>query len=275
MDKIILFQEKEVRRVWHNSEWYFVINDIIKILTNTPDVKSYWKRLKKQDPELAKGGGELHPPLSVATEGGKQRLNCANTEGVFRIIMSVPSPNAEPFKLWMAQVGRERIEEIENPELSIERAREIYRAKGYSDEWIDYRLKGVTVRKELTDEWKNRGVKEGQEYAILTAEIAKATFGVTPNEHSKIKGLEKENLRDHMTNLELIFAALGEEATRAIAVSEDAQGFNENHGAAVKGGNIAGKARKNLEKTTGKPVVEAANFIKKNPTIQSKEDPSV
>jgi DNA-damage-inducible protein D len=258
-NRIVLFEEKRVRRIWHNDDWYFVVNDVIEILTDTTNVKQYWQKLNRRDPEL-KGGVQI-VRLLFETEGGKQLTNCANTEGVLRLVQSITSPKAEPFKRWLAQVGYERIKEIEDPELGFDRLKEIYRAKGYPDEWIETRLKSIEIRKGLTDEWKDRGVKEGQEYAILTAEIAKATFGLSPTEHKVFKKLERENLRDHMTNLELIFTMLGEEATRQIAVSDDAVNFEENHDAAVRGGNIAGKARRNLEKETGKAVVSPTNFL--------------
>ena len=188
-------------------------------------------------------------------------MNCANTEGVFRIVMSVPSPKAEPFKLWLAQVGKERLEEINDPELGFERIKEIYRAKGYPEDWIERRMTSIETRRQLTDEWKKRGVNEKQDFSLLTATIAKGTFGLTPSEHSKLKGLEKENLRDHMTPLELIFTALGEEITRSLSVREDAQGFIENYEAAQQGGHEAGSARKNLEKNTGLKVVSEKNFL--------------
>jgi DNA-damage-inducible protein D len=258
---IILFQEKQVRRVWHNNEWYFVVQDIVQVLTNTTNATDYLKKIRKRDPELHKGWGQFVTPLSVNTEGGKQRMNCANRQNIFRLIMSIPSPKAEPFKLWLAQVGEEHIQEIENPELGFERLKELYKAKGYPNEWIETRLKSIDIRKQLTEEWKNRGVKEGQEYSILTAEIAKATFGVTPAEHKNLKQLDKENLRDHMTNLELIFTMLGEEATRTVAVRDDANGFEDNHEAAQKGGRMAGNARKSFEDTENVKVVSAQNFL--------------
>ncbi len=274
-NKVIIFQEKQIRRVWQGEEWWYVVNDIIQVLTDSPDPKRYWKETKKRDPELMKGGVNVSSPLSVETAGGKQKLNCANTEGVFRIIMSVPSPKAEPFKLWLARVGKEHIDEIENPELAIERAKELYKAKGYPDEWIDIRLQSIEVRKQLTDEWKKREVAEGREYAILTAEIAKATFGLTPTEHKNIKGLERQNLRDHMTTLELIFTQLGEEMTRKLAVEHDAVGFNENTKVAKQGGRAAGDARRAAEKRTGMKVVSTDNFLKQietatNPIIENK-----
>ena len=258
-NKIVLFQDKPVRRLWHQGAWYFVINDVLEVLSDTTNTKQYWQKLNKRDPEL-KGGVQI-VRLLFETEGGKQRMNCLNTEGVLRLVQSISSPKAEPFKRWLAQVGYERIQEIEDPELGFDRLKDIYKAKGYSDEWIERRLKSIEIRKELTDEWQGRGVKEGQEYAILTAEIAKATFGMTPSEHKTLKNLDKQNLRDHMTNLELVFTMLGEEATRQITVSDDAQNFQESHDAALRGGKIAGIARHNLEKETGKPVVSATNFL--------------
>ena len=260
-NKVALFQENKVRRQWHENEWWFVINDVIQVLTDTANVKQYWKDMKKRDPDLFKGGVKISTPLSIETEGGKQKMNCANTDGVLRLIMSVPSPKAEPFKLWLAQVGKERLEEIENPELAAERSMDYYRLKGYPDEWIERRYQSIEARKRLTDEWKKRGVKEGHEYSILTAEIAKATFGVSPSQHARLKNLEKENLRDHMTPLELIFTALSEEATRLNAMNSDAQGFNENHEAAQKGGNAAGEARKRFEAVQNVTVLSSENFL--------------
>ena len=186
---------------------------------------------------------------------------CANIEGLFRIIQSIPSPKAEPFKKWLAKVGYERVQEIENPELAQQRMRALYQAKGYSDDWIEKRIRGIQVREELTDEWKNRGVKEDKEYSILTAEISKATFGLTPSEYKEFKGLKRENLRDHMTELELIFTMLGEASTKEIAQNTDAQGFEENKTAAQKGGKIAGDARKQLEIESGKRVVTSENYL--------------
>ena len=261
-NKIILFQEKQVRRVWHNDEWWFAINDIIEILTESVNPADYFRKMLRRDEVLKIGAGQIVHPLSVETTGGKQRMNCANTEGVLRLIMSIPSPKAEPFKLWLARLGKEHIEEIENPELGIERLKELYRAKGYSDEWIESRMKSIDVRKQLTNEWQQRGVKEGLEYAILTAEISKATFGMTPTEYQTFKGLERHNLRDHMTNLELIFTMLGEESTRMTAVEEDAQGFVENQEAAQKGGRITGNALKLYEKQSGRKISTKDNFLK-------------
>ena len=186
-----LFGGIEIRKIWHNEQWFFVLDDVLTILTDTKNPKAYWSNLRRKDDELKKGYGKIYSTLAMDTEGGKQKMNCANTEGVLRILMSVPSPKAEPLKLWLAQVGTERLQETENPELLTERQAELYRAKGYSEEWILRRVQSIETRKALTNEWKNRGVKDGQEYAILTAEIAKATFGLTPVQHADFKRLER------------------------------------------------------------------------------------
>ena len=260
-NKLVIFQEKNVRRIWYNEEWFFVLEDVILVLTDSVDPKQYIKRMKSRDEALKQGWVQIVPTLTVETSGGKQRMNCSNTKGILRIIQSIPSLKVEPFKLWLAEVGSDRILEIENPELAADRARELYKAKGYSDEWINFRLKSIEIRQELTDEWKTRGIKEGIEYSILTAEISKATFGMTPSEYRNFKTLEKENLRDHMTNMELIFAMLGEESSRRFAKIDDAQGFNENHDAALKGGTGARKALSSYEKETGDKVVTPDNFL--------------
>src|SRR5437867_4170430 len=242
--RIALFQRKEIRRVIHNNEWWFVITDVVAALTDSVDPQGYTKDMRRRDPELAKGWGQIATPLSIDTTGGTQKLNCANTEGLFRLIQSIPSPKAEPFKRWLAKVGYERIQEIEDPELATKRTRALYKAKGYSDDWIEKRMRSIAIRDELTDEWKKRGVKEQREYAILTAEISKATFGMTPTEYAEFKNLKRENLRDHMTDLELIFSMLGEAATTEIARNKDTQGFNPNKQAAREGGTVAGNARR-------------------------------
>ena len=270
VNHIAVFQETSIRRVWHNEEWWFAIVDVVGVLSDSVQPDGYVKDLRRRDPELAKGWGQIATPLRIETAGGAQRVNCANTEGLFRIIQSIPSPKAEPFKRWLAQVGYERVKEIENPELASARARELYRAKGYPQAWIEKRLRSITLRGELTDEWKARGVAEGREYSILTAEIARATFGVTPTEHSQLKKLDKvktgKNLRDHMTDLELIFTMLGEASTTEIARRSDAQGFVENRTSAKQGGTIAGNARKALEAKTGQAVVSKANYLDAPPT---------
>jgi len=259
--KIAIFQKKEIRKTLKDGEWYFVIEDVVAALTDSVQPKGYIKDMRRRDPELGKGWGQIATPLAIQTKGGKQKLNCANTEGIFRIIQSIPSPKAEPFKRWLARVGYERVQEIEDPELATKRTRELYKAKGYSDAWIEKRMRGIEVRATLTDEWKKRGVKEGQEYAILTAEISKATFGMTPSEYKKFKKLKRENLRDHMNDLELIFTMLGEAATTEIAKNTDAQGLGENKVTAQKGGLVAGKARKDLEVKSGKKVSSKQNYL--------------
>jgi hypothetical protein len=265
---LVVFQEKAIRRTWHNEEWWFSVIDVVGILSETAIPKRYWSDLKRK---MAKEAGSEQPyekivRLKLVAPDGKQRdTDCANTETLFRIIQSIPSPKAEPFKRWLAQVGYERVKEIENPELASARARELYQAKGYPQAWIEKRLRSITVRGELTDEWKQRGVMEGREYSILTAEIARATFGVTPDAHSRLKGLDKvktgNNLRDHMTDLELIFTMLGEAGTTEIARRKDAQGFVDNRKAAKEGGAIAGNARKALEAKSGRRVVSAENYL--------------
>ena len=264
--RIALFQRKEVRRVIHNNEWWFVITDVVAALTDSVDSSDYLKKLRKRDPSLSeafKGGGQLVPPLGLEfdTAGGRQMLQCWNTEGVFRLIQSIPSPKAEPFKRWLARVGYERIQEIEDPELATKRTRAIYQAKGYSDEWIEKRMRSIAIRDELTDEWKKRGVREQREYAILTAEISKATFGLTPTEYAEFKRLKRENLRDHMSDLELIFSMLGEAATTEIARTRDTQGFPQNQQAAHAGGKVAGNARRELEKKSGRKIVTSENYL--------------
>jgi DNA-damage-inducible protein D len=260
-NELILFENKAIRSTEHEGETYFSVVDVIAALTDSAKPRDYWSVLKKREPQLPTNCRQLKMP---STDGKNYQTDVANTEGVLRIIMSVPSPKAEPFKQWLAQNGKQAIDEAENPELGIDRIIEIYKARGNSDEWIKNRLQSIETRKALTDEWKQRGVNEGQEYAILTATIAKGTFGLSPSEHSNLKGLERQNLRDHMTPLELIFTALGEEITRSESVDMDAQGFNENHEAAQKGGSLAGKARQLVEKERGKKVVSSDNFLSLN-----------
>ncbi|MBW2330020.1 MAG: Bro-N domain-containing protein [Deltaproteobacteria bacterium] len=258
---IAVFRGKEIRKTIHNNEWWFVIVDVVSALTDSINPSGYIKDMRRRDKELSKGWGQIATPLSVQTEGGPQRMNCASTEGIFRIIQSIPSPKAEPFKRWLAKVGYERVQEIEDPELATKRTSALYKAKGYSDDWIEKRMRGIAIREELTDEWKKREVRREKEYAILTAEIAKAAFGVTPGEHKKLKRLIRENLRDHMTDLELIFSMLGEAATTEITRVDDAKGFQESKRAAHKGGEVAGKARKDLERKTRKKVVSPENYL--------------
>ncbi len=266
MSNIKLFESKKIRSEWNEQEqkWYFSVVDVIEAITDSEKPRDYWYRLKQREKESS--GIELSTfcrQLKLeSSDGKKYDTDCSDTAGLFRIIQSVPSPKAEPFKLWLAKVGQERLEEIENPELAQTRMREIYKAKGYSDEWIEKRVRGIAVRDELTEEWKKRGVKEGIEYSILTAEISKATFGLKPGDYKKLKGLTKpqENLRDHMTDLELIFTMLGEASTTEIARTKDALGFPQNKKAAIEGGAVAGNARKDLEKKSGRKVVTNQNF---------------
>lgn len=263
-NKIIVFEDKKIRRLLHNGEWYFSVIDIVEVLTDSSNPRRYWTDLKAQ---LANNEGFIQlygkiVQLKLPSSDGKKYLtDTANTETIFRIIQSIPSPKAEPFKRWLAQVGYERVQEIEDPELATKRTRAIYKAKGYSDDWIEKRMRGIAIQEELTDEWDKRGVKIQREYAILTAEISKATFGMTPSEYKGHKGLQRENLRDHMTDLELIFSMLGEASTKEITVNRDAQGFDENKKAAAIGGKIAGDARRQLEQESGKPVISKDNFL--------------
>jgi hypothetical protein len=263
MSNIKLFESKQIRTVWNDSDqkWYFVIADVVHVLTDTPNATDYIKKMRKRDELLSQGWGQLVTPLLVDTTGGKQKLNCSNAQGLLRIIQSIPSPKAEPFKLWLAQVGSDRLDEIENPELATQRTRELYKLKGYPDDWIEKRMRSIAIREELTDEWKTRGVKEQKEYAILTAEISKATFGLTPSEYKKVKGLKSQNLRDHMNDLELIFSMLGEASTTAIVKTRNPKGFLENQIVAKQGGSVAGKARRDLEMKTGKKIVSSENYL--------------
>jgi hypothetical protein len=259
---IAVFKGKEIRKTIHKNEWWFSVSDVVEALTDSADPKQYIKKMRQRDPELNSYWGTICTPLEIMAPDGKMReTNCANTEGIFRIIQSVPSPKAEPFKRWLAKVGYERVQEIEDPELGTKRTRALYKAKGYSDDWIEKRMRGIAIREELTDEWKKREVRREREYAILTAEIAKAAFGITPGKYKKIKGLKRENLRDHMNDLELIFSMLGEAATTEITRVDDAKGFQESRHAARKGGEVAGKARKDLEQKTGRRVVSRKNYL--------------
>ncbi len=259
---MVVFEDITIRRVWHNDEWFFSIVDVIRALTDSVRPRKYWSDLKIN---LINEGFEVSDivgQLKMLAPDGKMRLtDCANTEHIFRIIQSVPSKRAEPFKRWLAQVGYERVQEIENPELAQKRMKALYKQKGYSQDWIEKRVRGIAIRDELTDEWDKRGVKTQKEYAILTSEISKATFGMTPNEYKKFKGLKKENLRDHMDDLELIFTMLGEASTTRIAQKKDAQKFDENYIVAKEGGAVAGLARKELESRSGGKVTSNKNYL--------------
>ena len=265
-NKIIVFENKKIRRVWHKDNWWFSVVDVVGVLSESSIPKRYWADLKNKLVEEESKPYDFIVRLKLEAPDGKLReTDCANKQGLFRIIQSIPSKKAEPFKLWLARVGSERIDEIENPELAQNRAREYYKEKGYSDGWIEKRLRGIVIRQDLTDEWKNRGIEDNRDFAILTNEIAKATFGVSIKEHKKIKDLDtrfkNQNLRDHMTDLELIFSMLGEASTTEIVNGTDAQGFEENEVVAKKGGAIAGNARRELEFESGEQVVVKENYL--------------
>ena len=266
MSSIKLFQDKKIRSVWDETEqqWYFSVVDVVAALTDSVNPTDYLKKMRKRDASLAAYLGTNCPQVEMMTESGKRRkVLAANIKGFFRIIQSIPSSKAEPFKLWLAQVGYDRIQEIENPELAQERMKELYEQKGYPKDWIDKRLRGIAIRQNLTDEWKERGITEKSDYAILTAEISKATFGLTPSEYKKYKGLMKknQNLRDHMSDLELIFTMLGERVTTEISQKEKPDTFIENKQVAQRGGNVAGVAREQAEKELGRSIVSNQNFL--------------
>ncbi len=262
--KIAIFKGNQIRKAIHNNEWWFSIIDVVEVLTDSVNPRDYWYKMKIRVKN--EDGFELSTicrQLKLLAPDEKMReTDCANTEGMFRIIQSIPSPKAEPFKRWLAKVGYERIKEIEDPEIATKRTRALYKAKGYSDDWIEKRMRGIAIREELTDEWKDRGAKEDREYAILTAEISKATFGMTPSEYKELKGLERQNLRDHMNDLELIFSMLGERSTTEITRNEDSKGMEKLKDDAQAGGGIAGEARHKLEKKLGRPVISNKNYLR-------------
>jgi hypothetical protein len=265
MSNIKLFESRQIRSEWSDSDqkWYFAVIDVIEILTESLNPRRYWSDLKRK--LKAEGFSQLYEIIvqlkMTSSDGKKYTTDCADAKGLLRIIQSIPSPKAEPFKQWLAKVGSERLDEIENPELATQRTRDLYKLKGYADDWIEKRMRSIAIREELTDEWKNRGVKEQIEYAILTAEISKATFGLTPSEYKKVKGLKSQNLRDHMTDLELIFSMLGEASTTKVTRAKNARGFIQNKSAANIGGKIAGNALKELEKESGEKVVTSENYL--------------
>jgi len=273
---LVVFQGSRIRRTWFNDEWWFSVVDIVGVLSESEDPRNYWKVLKHR--LIQEGANEAVTncnQLKLLAEDGKLReTDCANTQTLFRLIQSIPSPKAEPFKLWLAKVGYERVQEIENPELAQKRMKETYKQKGYSDDWVEKRVRGIAIRDELTDEWKKRDVKTEREYSILTAEISKATFGMTPSEYKKFKGLKKENLRDHMNDLELIFTMLGERVSTEITRKEDKQGFIEVEDAAKRGGRVAGKARKDTEKELGRPITSRENYLSEPEKKKKLEDKS-
>ena len=266
-NKLVVFQDKNIRRVWHNEEWYYSIIDIVAILTEQEDfqtARKYWNKLSQR---LRDEGSEVvtncHRLRLPAEDEKLRETDCANTESLFRIIQSIPSPKAEPFKIWLARVGYERIQEIENPELAQNRVKEYYELKGYPKDWIDKRLRGIAIRQELTEEWKNRGIKEKKDFSILTNEISKASFGKTVEEYKYFKGLQKknQNLRDHMTDWELIFTMIGEKATTDITAAKDAKGLPELKHTAKEGGDIAKNTRNELEQKIGKSLISKENYL--------------
>jgi len=263
--KIALFKGKKIRKTLFQNEWWFSLVDVCEVLTGSADVGAYWRKLKQR---LKEEGSEVvtfcHGLKLEAPDGKMRETDCADTEGIFRIIQSIPSPKAEPFKRWLAKVGYERVQEIENPELATKRTRMLYKLKGYPEDWIEKRMRGIAIREELTDEWQKRGAKEQKDYEILTAEISKATFGVTPNEYKKLKGLKRENLRDHMDDFELIFTMLGERSTTEIHRVENSRGIPKLERDAKRGGKIAGIAKEQLEREIKHSVVSKNNFLPKN-----------
>ncbi|MEW6620376.1 MAG: Bro-N domain-containing protein [bacterium] len=262
--KIALFKGKKIRKTIYQNEWWFSVTDVCEALTDSVDAGAYWRKLKQR---LKEEGSEVvtfcHGLKLEAPDGKMRETDCANTEGVFRIIQSIPSPKAEPFKKWLAHVGYERVQEIENPELATKRTRMLYKLKGYSDDWIEKRMRGIAIREELTDEWQKRGAQEQKDYEILTAEISKATFDITPSQYKELKGLKRENLRDHMDDLELIFTMLGERATTEIHKVEDSMGMPKLKADAKAGGDIAGNARRQLERRLKKSIVSKDNYLEK------------
>lgn len=275
MNKLITFQNQRIRRIWHEDQWWFSVVDVVAVLTESRDAGAYWRKLK-QRLKIDEGSEVVtncHALKLEAPDGKKYATDCANTETMFRIIQSIPSKNAEPFKRWLAKVGYERIQEIEDPELAQERMKNIYEQKGYSKDWIDKRLRGIAIRQNLTDEWKERGVEHEKDFAILTAEISRATFGMAPSEYKKHKSLTKsnQNLRDHMTDFELIFTMLGEKVTTEISKQEEPDSFDKNKQVAKRGGDVAKNARINTEKELGRSVISKDNFIE-NTTKKIVED---
>lgn len=264
MNKLVIFDDKKIRRAWYDEEWYYVIEDIVYAITESKNPKDYLNKIKKRDLGLFEGYGQIVHILEVETAGGKQRMSCANTKGIFRIIQSIPSKRAEPFKQWLSQLAQDRIEEIENPEIAQDRIKGYYELKGYPKDWVDKRLRGIAIRQDLTDEWEKRGVEEKRDFAILTNEIHKATFNIPIQEHKKFKNISEQskvNLRDHMTDLELIFTMLGEKSTTEITQVQDSRGFNQLKKASKKGGTIAKNARLELEEETGRKVLSKNNYL--------------
>ena len=268
--KIVLFKGKKIRKTLFQNEWWFSVIDVIEVLTDSSQPSKYWTAMKARvssDEEFQLS--TICRQLKLEAPDGKMReTDCADTEGIFRIIQSIPSPKAEPFKRWLAKVGYERVQEIENPELATKRTRMLYKLKGYPEDWIEKRMRGIAIREELTDEWQKRGADEQGDYEILTAEIAKATFGITPSEYKKVKGLKRENLRDHMNDFELIFTMLGERSSTEIHKIENSQGVVKLKADAKRAGRIAGIAKEQLEKELGRPVISKDNFLPKKKSVK-------
>ncbi len=272
---LIVFQDKKIRRQWHNGEWNYSVSDIIAVLTDSKDELAYWRKLKQREPQLVTICHGLKLP---AKDGRLRYADCVNTKSAFRLIQSIPSKKAEPFKQWLAQLGKERIDEIENPELAQDRVKDYYELKGYPKDWIDKRLRGIAIRQDLTEEWKDRGIREQRDFAILTNEISKATFGKTVKEYKEFKNLKRnsQNLRDHMTDWELILTMVGEKATTDITISKNSQNLIACKKSADEGGSIAKNTRMEIEQKTGKSIISNENYLhltgKKNKLIKDKND---
>lgn len=268
---IAIFEDREVRRTWHDEQWFFAVNDVVEVLSQTTNVSDYIKKMRQRDPELGKGWGQFVTPLSISTAGGFQKVNCANLSGIFRIIQSIPSPKAEPFKLWLAKVGQERVEEIQDPERAVLRAKHIYEQKGHTEDWIAKRMRGINVRNTLTNEWSGRGAKEGLDFAILTNEIYQGTFEMNAQGIKDYKKLSKQdNARDHMNELELILTMLGEATTTELSRNRDSKGFSSLQKDAKDGGKVSGNARKEIESKTGKRVATPENFLQQRKRLSGK-----
>ena len=269
-NSIQLFEDRKIRTAWdeEKEEWYFSVQDVVAVLSESTDPKQYIKKMRARDPQLSANCGTICTPVQMLAADGKQRkVQAANTEGILRIIQSIPSPKAEPFRLWLAAVGRERIEETIDPELTIDRALETYLKKGYSEDWIHQRILSIRVRNELTAEWQARGVEQGREYAILTDEITKAWSGMTTRQYKNLKGLKKENLRDNMSTLEIVLNMLAETTTTELSKAHQPEGFEESRIVARRGGKVAGDARRAIEADTGRPAVTAQNAAQLNAVV--------
>jgi prophage antirepressor-like protein len=269
--KIAIFEKKQVRRVWYENQWWFVIEDVILALIESRDPKQYIQRMKQRDPQLSEGWVQIVHTLDVLTGGGTQKMICSNTEGIFRIIQSIPSAKAEPFKRWLAKVGKERVDEINNPELAMDRMRQLYDKKGYPKDWIDKRVRGIAVRQDLTREWQDRGASKSIEFAILTNEIMRGTFDMKVDEYKDFKGLSKENLRDHMDDIELILTMLAEATTTRITRDRNSKGFPRLKKDAKDGGAVGGRTRRDIEQTSSRKVTSRENYLPKSSVKKIKD----